>query len=64
MKMWAKFLCAFEEKKIGIIVVFEFLYFSCFRSIMVAHVCVLNAWVILSSWAPTYFHENFPDAKV
>ena len=30
---------------------------------MVGHFCENNAFYILLSWLPTYFHENFPDAK-
>lgn len=35
-----------------------------FRSLLVGHFCENNAFYILLSWLPTYFHENFPDAKV
>lgn len=34
-----------------------------FWSLMVGHFCENNAFYILLSWLPTYFHENFPDAK-
>ena len=35
-----------------------------FRSLLVAHFCENNAFYILLSWMPTYFHENFPTARV
>ena len=38
--------------------------FYCFRSLIIGHFCENNAFFILLSWLPTYFHENFPDAKV
>ncbi|XP_062609999.1 voltage-gated purine nucleotide uniporter SLC17A9-like [Saccostrea cucullata] len=34
-----------------------------FWSLLVGHFCENNAFYILLSWLPTYFHENFPDAK-
>ncbi|KAI8773926.1 solute carrier family 17 member 9-like [Biomphalaria glabrata] len=34
-----------------------------FWSILVGHFCENNAFFILLSWIPTYFHENFPTAK-
>ncbi|XP_060571518.1 voltage-gated purine nucleotide uniporter SLC17A9-like isoform X1 [Ruditapes philippinarum] len=34
-----------------------------FWSMLVGHFCENNAFFILLSWLPTYFHENFPDAK-
>ncbi|XP_069126561.1 voltage-gated purine nucleotide uniporter SLC17A9-like isoform X1 [Argopecten irradians] len=34
-----------------------------FWSLLVGHFCENNAFFILLSWLPTYFHENFPDAK-
>ncbi|CAH1775098.1 unnamed protein product [Owenia fusiformis] len=34
-----------------------------FWAIIVAHFCHTNAFFILFSWLPTYFHDNFPDAK-
>lgn len=34
-----------------------------FWSMIVGHFCENNAFFILLSWLPTYFHENFPDAK-
>lgn len=34
------------------------------RSLIVGHFCENNAFYILLSWLPTYFHENFPTAKV
>ena len=36
----------------------------CYRSLIIGHFCENNAFFILLSWLPTYFHENFPDAKV
>lgn len=35
-----------------------------FRALLVANYCQNNAFYILLSWMPTFFHENFPDAKV
>lgn len=37
---------------------------SSFRSLLVGHFCENNAFFILLSWMPTYFHESFPTAKV
>ncbi|KAL5022120.1 hypothetical protein ScPMuIL_001275 [Solemya velum] len=34
-----------------------------FWSLIVGHFCQNNAFYILLSWLPTYFHENFPSAK-
>ncbi|GFO27656.1 solute carrier family 17 member 9 [Plakobranchus ocellatus] len=34
-----------------------------FWSLLVGHFCENNAFYILLSWMPTYFHENFPSAK-
>ncbi|ESP00567.1 hypothetical protein LOTGIDRAFT_112031, partial [Lottia gigantea] len=34
-----------------------------FWSLIVGHFCENNAFYILLSWLPTYFHENFPHAK-
>ncbi|CAG5133071.1 unnamed protein product [Candidula unifasciata] len=34
-----------------------------FWSLLVGHFCENNAFYILLSWMPTYFHENFPTAK-
>ncbi|KAK6180103.1 hypothetical protein SNE40_012312 [Patella caerulea] len=34
-----------------------------FWSIIVGHFCENNAFYILLSWLPTYFHENFPHAR-
>ncbi|KAK3602604.1 hypothetical protein CHS0354_034330 [Potamilus streckersoni] len=34
-----------------------------FWSLLIGHFCQNNAFYILLSWLPTYFHENFPDAK-
>ncbi|KAH3809294.1 solute carrier family 17 member 9-like isoform X1 [Dreissena polymorpha] len=34
-----------------------------FWSLLIGHFCENNAFFILLSWLPTYFHENFPDAK-
>ncbi|CAL1545000.1 unnamed protein product [Lymnaea stagnalis] len=34
-----------------------------FWSILIGHFCENNAFFILLSWMPTYFHENFPTAK-
>lgn len=36
---------------------------SAFWSLIIGHFCENNAFFILLSWLPTYFHENFPDAK-
>ena len=30
---------------------------------MVCHFCQNNCFFILLSWLPTYFHDNFPEAK-
>ncbi|XP_071136553.1 voltage-gated purine nucleotide uniporter SLC17A9-like [Mytilus edulis] len=30
---------------------------------VIGHFCHANSFFILLSWAPTYFHENFPSAK-
>ncbi|KAL8590485.1 hypothetical protein ACOMHN_011698 [Nucella lapillus] len=34
-----------------------------FWSLLVGHFCENNAFYILLSWLPTYFHENFPSAR-
>lgn len=34
-----------------------------FWSLLIGHFCEQNAFYILLSWLPTYFHENYPDAK-
>ncbi|XP_076440135.1 LOW QUALITY PROTEIN: voltage-gated purine nucleotide uniporter SLC17A9-like [Babylonia areolata] len=34
-----------------------------FWSLLVGHFCENNAFYILLSWLPTFFHENFPSAK-
>lgn len=34
-----------------------------FWALLVANYCQNNAFYILLSWMPTFFHENFPDAK-
>ncbi|XP_041356795.1 solute carrier family 17 member 9-like [Gigantopelta aegis] len=36
---------------------------AAFWSLLVAHFCENNAFYILLSWMPTYFHENFPTAR-
>ena len=37
----------------------------CFsRSLLIGHFCENNAFYILLSWLPTFFHENFPSARV
>ncbi|CAL1529513.1 unnamed protein product [Lymnaea stagnalis] len=36
---------------------------SAFWSLLIGHYCENNAFYILLSWMPTYFHENFPTAK-
>ncbi|XP_067678257.1 voltage-gated purine nucleotide uniporter SLC17A9-like isoform X1 [Haliotis asinina] len=36
---------------------------AAFWSLIVGHFCENNAFYILLSWLPTYFHENFPTAK-
>ncbi|KAK7100474.1 voltage-gated purine nucleotide uniporter SLC17A9-like isoform X1 [Littorina saxatilis] len=36
---------------------------SAFWSLLIGHFCENNAFYILLSWLPTFFHENFPDAK-
>ena len=30
---------------------------------MICHFCQNNCFFILLSWLPTYFHDNFPEAK-
>ncbi|PVD23171.1 hypothetical protein C0Q70_16434 [Pomacea canaliculata] len=34
-----------------------------FWSLLVANYCQSNAFYILLSWLPTFFHENFPEAR-
>ncbi|XP_014779984.1 solute carrier family 17 member 9 [Octopus bimaculoides] len=34
-----------------------------FWSLIVGHFCQNNAFFVLLSWMPTYFHESFPSAK-
>jgi len=34
-----------------------------FRACMICHFCQNNCFFLLLSWLPTYFHDNFPDAK-
>ncbi|KAK7482245.1 hypothetical protein BaRGS_00026488 [Batillaria attramentaria] len=34
-----------------------------FWSLLIGHFCENNAFYILLSWLPTFFHENFPSAK-
>ena len=34
-----------------------------FRACVVCHFCQNNCFFILLSWLPTYFHDNFPEAK-
>ncbi|KAL8590484.1 hypothetical protein ACOMHN_011697 [Nucella lapillus] len=36
---------------------------SSFWALLVANYCYNNGFYILLSWLPTFFHENFPDAK-
>ena len=43
---------------------FEFLLLFFPRALLVANYCTNNGFYILLSWLPTFFHENFPDAKV
>lgn len=38
--------------------------FVCYRGLLVGHFSHANSFFILLSWAPTYFHENYPNAKV
>ncbi len=33
------------------------------RACIFCHFCQNNCYFILLSWLPTYFHDNFPDAK-
>ena len=33
------------------------------RACIVCHFCQNNCFFILLSWLPTYFHDNFPEAK-
>jgi ACS family sodium-dependent inorganic phosphate cotransporter-like MFS transporter 9 len=35
-----------------------------FWACVFAHACEMNCFFVLLSWLPTYFHENFPHAKV
>ena len=42
----------------------ELIEFLNFRGLLLGHFVQCNAFFILLSWAPTYFHENYPDAKV
>lgn len=35
-----------------------------FWACVLAHACEMNCFFVLLSWLPTYFHENFPQAKV
>jgi ACS family sodium-dependent inorganic phosphate cotransporter-like MFS transporter 9 len=42
--------------------VYRVLY-TIFRACTTAHFCQNNCFFILLSWLPTYFHDNFPDAK-
>ena len=37
---------------------------SSFWACVLAHACEMNCFFVLLSWLPTYFHENFPHAKV
>jgi predicted MFS family arabinose efflux permease len=37
---------------------------SSFWACVLAHACEMNCFFVLLSWLPTYFHENFPLAKV
>lgn len=37
--------------------------YDSFRAIIVCHVCSTNAYFIVVSWLPTYFHETFPSEK-
>ena len=34
-----------------------------FRACVFCHFCQNNCFFILLSWLPTYFHDNFPEAK-
>ncbi|XP_053664689.1 solute carrier family 17 member 9 [Anopheles marshallii] len=36
---------------------------SSFWACVLAHACEMNCFFVLLSWLPTYFHENFPQAK-
>ena len=34
-----------------------------YRACAISHYCHANCFFILMSWLPTYFHDNFPEAK-
>lgn len=36
---------------------------SSFWACVLTHACEMNCFFVLLSWLPTYFHENFPNAK-
>uniref|UniRef100_A0AAG5DMN7 Major facilitator superfamily (MFS) profile domain-containing protein n=1 Tax=Anopheles atroparvus TaxID=41427 RepID=A0AAG5DMN7_ANOAO len=36
---------------------------SSFWACVLAHACEMNCFFVLLSWLPTYFHDNFPQAK-
>lgn len=37
---------------------------SSFWACVLTHACEMNCFFVLLSWLPTYFHENYPNAKV
>uniref|UniRef100_A0A336LJN3 CSON009530 protein n=1 Tax=Culicoides sonorensis TaxID=179676 RepID=A0A336LJN3_CULSO len=41
----------------------KFLRKSSFWACVLTHACEMNCFFVLLSWLPTYFHENYPNAK-
>lgn len=42
----------------------QFFKRASFWACVLTHACEMNCFFVLLSWLPTYFHENFPNAKV